>query len=305
MMMEEMVKEFLTFIIKQKKYSFFTARNYEIDINEFNCYLTKKNVGYLDVDYEFIKGYLMVLYDKKLSRNSVARKISSLRSFYKYLFNNELIPVNPFKYVSTPKKEKRLPKYLGVCELEVLFNVPDVNTALGQRDRLILELLYATGIRVGELVNIKIDEIDFYRKEIRILGKGNKERITEFGDYCLDAMNNFIDDGRNKILIKHHVQNDYLIINEHGKKITTRGVEMIVNNIVKKAALKKHVSPHMLRHSFATHLLNEGCDILTVQELLGHESLESTAIYTHVSNERLRQVYLKCHPRNKTEKFPK
>lgn len=295
------INEFKNYIIKQKNYSSNTAKNYEIDIIEFKTYLDKEGISYLDIDYEFIKGYLMELYNRKLSRNSVARKLSSLRSFYKYLFNNDLIKTNPFKYVATPKKEKKLPKYLGVEELETIFNTPDVNTSLGQRDRLILEVLYATGLRVSELVNVKISNIDFYRKEIRVLGKGNKERIAPFGEYCLDAINSFINDGRKKLLEKHHTSCDYLIINEHGMKITTRGVEKIIDNIVKKAALKKHVSPHMLRHSFATHLLSEGCDIRTVQELLGHESLESTQIYTHVSNERLRAVYLKCHPLNKNK----
>lgn len=298
-MLKESLLSFLNYIIKQKNYSINTSKNYEIDILEFKEYIDKKSISYLEVDYDLIKGYLMELYNRKLSRNSVARKLSSLRSFYKYLFNNNLIKTNPFKYVSTPKKEKKLPKYLGVEELETIFNTPDLNTPLGQRDRLILEVLYATGIRVSELVNIKINDIDFYKKEVKILGKGNKERIDPFGDYCLDAIENFINDGRKKILKKFNTTCEYLIINGHGKKITTRGVEKILDNIIKKASLKKHVSPHMLRHSFATHLLNEGCDILTVQELLGHESLESTQVYTHVSNERLRAVYLKCHPLNK------
>ena len=297
--MKNKVNDFLDYLTNQKNYSSYTSKNYEIDINEFSSYLDKEGIDYLDVDYEFIKGYLMYLYDKKLSRASVSRKLSSLRSFYKYLFNNDYIKSNPFKYVSTPKKEKKLPKYLGIEELEVLFNTPDINSPLGQRDRLILEILYATGIRVSELVNIKINDIDFDAKEIRILGKGNKERIVCFGDYAKDAIKNFLDDGRKKLLNKHHTSCDYLIINEHGKMITTRGVELIVNNIVKKASLKKHLSPHMLRHTFATHILNEGCDILTIEELLGHASLESTQIYTHVSNERLRKVYLSCHPRAK------
>lgn len=295
----DMVDEFLKYLEKQKNYSSHTVKNYKIDITEFNDYLSLKEFDYLNVDYDFIKGYLASLYNKKLSRASIARKLSSLRSFYKYLFNNDLIKTNPFKYVSTPKKEKKLPKYLGVEELEIIFATPDINLPLGQRDRLILEVLYATGIRVSELVNIKISDINFKKEEIIILGKGNKERIVPFGDYCLDYMNVFIKNGRKKILEKHHIDSDYLIINERGKKITTRGVEKLIDNIVKKASLKKHVSPHMLRHSFATHLLNEGCDILTVQELLGHDSLETTQIYTHVSNERLREVYLKCHPRNK------
>ncbi len=297
--MDKSVQEFLEYIINQKNYSENTSKNYEIDILEFKEYLNKESINYLDIDYDFIKGYLMELYNRKLSRNSVARKLSSLRSFYKYLFNNELIKTNPFKYVSTPKKEKKLPKYLGVEELELIFNTPNLVTPLGQRDKVILEVLYATGIRVSELVNIKVSDIDFYRKEIRVLGKGNKERIDPFGDYCLESINLFLEDGRKKLLEKHHTDCDYLIINEKGKQITTRGVEKIIDNIIKKSSIKRHVSPHMLRHSFATHLLNEGCDIRTVQELLGHESLESTQIYTHVSNERIRAVYLKCHPRNK------
>lgn len=298
--MNSKINEFIVYITNQKKYSLNTIKNYKIDILEFYDYIIGKQENYLKVDYNFIKGYLMVLYDKKLSRNSIARKLSSLRSFYKYLFNNEFIEMNPFRYVSTPKKERKLPKYLGVEELEDIFNTPDIKLPLGQRNKVILEVLYATGLRVSELVNIKVSDIDFYRKEIKVMGKGSKERIVHFGDYCLDAINLFLEDGRQKLLLKHNKTSEYLIINEKGNKITTRGVEKIINDIVKKASIKKHVSPHMLRHSFATHLLNEGCDILTVKELLGHESLETTQVYTHVSNERLRSVYLKCHPLNKS-----
>lgn len=297
--MEVKIKEFLEYILKQKKYSKNTINNYEIDLNEYKTYLEKEMISYLDIDYEFIKGYLVELYNKKLSRNSVARKLSSLRSFYRYLFNNNIVKYNPFKYVSSPKKEKRLPKYLGIDEIKEIFSVPDLSSPLGQRDRLILEVLYSSGIRVGELVNIKIEDIDMVKKEIRILGKGSKERIVFIGDACLAYINLFINDGRRKILEKHNIDCNYLIINEHAKNITTRGVEMLLDKIVRKTFLKKKVTPHMLRHSFATHLLNEGCDILTVKELLGHESLESTQVYTHVSNERLKEVYLNCHPRAK------
>ena len=300
-MVKRMIKvlnEFINYIEKQKKYSKNTIKNYNIDILEFNHYLVKEGYEYLDVDYDFIKGYLMELYEGKLSRNSVARKLSCLRSFYKYLFDNGQIKTNPFKYVATPKKEKKLPKYLGVEELEDIFNTPDIKLPLGQRNKVILEVLYATGLRVSELVNIKISDIDFYRKEIKVMGKGSKERVVHFGDYAKDAIELFIEDGRQKLLLKHNKICEYLIINEKGNKITTRGVQKIINDIVQKAGVKKHVSPHMLRHSFATHLLNEGCDILTVKELLGHESLETTQVYTHVSNERLRSVYLKCHPRS-------
>lgn len=297
--MNNYINEFLEYILKQRNYSPNTYKNYNIDIIEFEEYLMEEKTNFKDVDYKFIKGYLMKLYDRKLSRNTIARKLSSLRSFYKYLFNNDVIKTNPFKYVSSPKKERKLPKYLGVSEIEEIFNVPDIKAPLGQRDKVILEVFYASGIRVGELVNIKISNIDFYKKEILILGKGNKERIVEFGDYALDAINNYINNGRKEILKKSNKSNDYLILNSRGDKITTRGIEKIIDNIVKKVSIKKHISPHMLRHSFATHLLNEGCDILTVKELLGHESLETTQVYTHVSNERLREVYLKCHPLNK------
>ena len=297
--MNNYINEFLEYILKQRNYSPNTYKNYNIDIIEFEEYLIEKKTNFKDVDYKFIKGYLMKLYDRKLSRNTIARKLSSLRSFYKYLFNNDVIKTNPFKYVSSPKKERKLPKYLGVSEIEEIFNVPDIKAPLGQRDKVILEVFYASGIRVGELVNIKISNIDFYKKEILILGKGNKERIVEFGDYALDAINNYMNNGRKEILKKSNKSNDYLILNSRGDKITTRGIEKIIDNIVKKVSIKKHISPHMLRHSFATHLLNEGCDILTVKELLGHESLETTQVYTHVSNERLREVYLKCHPLNK------
>lgn len=297
--MKKDVFAFLEYIEKQKMYSLNTKKNYEIDINEFMNYLKDKEINYVDVNYEFIKEYLVFMYNKKYKRNTIARKLSSLRSFYKYLFNNNIIKTNPFKYVKTPKKEKMLPKYLSVVDLETIFNVPNLNFNLGQRDRLILEILYATGIRVGELVEIKVSDIDFFNKEIKVNGKGSKQRIVEFGDYCFEYINLFLNDGREKILKKHNKTSSYLIINDHGDKITTRGVELLIDKIIKKAALKRKVTPHMLRHTFATHLLNEGCDILTVKELLGHESLESTQIYTHVSNEHLRKVYLNCHPNNK------
>lgn len=297
--MEDKIIEFLEYLKKQKKYSENTILNYEIDLKEFKDYLNKETFYYLEVNYTFIKGYLVSLYDRKLSRNSVSRKLSSLRSFYKYLCNNEICSNNPFKYVASPKKEKRLPKYLTIEEIKEIFLVPNLEHPLGQRDRLILELMYNTGIRVSELVNVKISDIDLYNKEIRILGKGNKERIVFFNESCLEHINVFINDGRVKILNKNKVQSEYLIINGHGKGLTTRGVEVLLDKILNKTFLKKKVTPHMLRHSFATHLLNDGCDILTVKELLGHESLETTQVYTHVSNERLKEVYLKCHPRGK------
>ncbi len=298
--MNNEINDYINNIKEIKKYSSYTILNYKHDILDFYNFINKNKVSFKSVNYNLIKKYLMLLYDQKLSRNTVARRLSSLRSYYKYLLNNNYVKTNPFKLVSSPKKEKRLPKYLGINELEDIFRSIDITDSLGQRDSVILEILYATGIRCGELVNINIKDIDFSKKEIKVMGKGRKERIVEFGDYCFNSINLFIKDGREKLLNKHKVSDHgYLIINEKGQQITTRGVAKVIDKIIEKASINKHITPHMLRHTFATHLLNEGCDLLTVQELLGHESLESTAIYTHVSNEHLREVYLKCHPRAK------
>ena len=183
-------------------------------------------------------------------------------------------------------------------ELEDLFKIPDLETDLGVRDRLILELLYATGIRVGELINIKVKDISFSNNSIKVFGKGSKERIVFFGEYALEYLNLYLKGARNNLNIRN---SDYLILNARGNNITERGVELIINKIVKEASIKTKVSPHTFRHTFATHLLNEGCDILTVQELLGHESLKATQVYTHVTNEHLKEVYFKTHPNNKKD----
>lgn len=298
--MENILKEFIGYLKNIRKYSNYTVINYSHDISDFYNFLNNKKVLYTNVNYNLIKEYLMVLYNQKLSRNTIARRLSSLRSFYKYLLNNNYVQSNPFKLVSSPKKEKRLPKYLGINELEDIFRSIDTSNSLGQRDSVIMEILYATGIRCSELINIKIKDVDFNKKEIKVMGKGKKERLVEFGDYCYKSMKLFIDDGRKSLINKNKLlDHDYLVINNNGKKITTRGVAKVIDKLIEKASINKHVTPHMLRHTFATHLINEGCDLLTVQELLGHESLESTAIYTHVSNEHLRKVYLKCHPRAK------
>jgi len=293
--MIENMEMFIKHIKNIKNYSEHTVINYEHDISEFISFLNSEHItSIVDVEYNHVRFYLVYLNKKKLSRSSISRKLSSLRSFFKYLFNEGIIENSPMLLVSNPKSQKRLPKFLGYEDLDKLFSISDLNTSLGQRDNLIIELLYATGVRVSELVNIKINDIDFYNMTIIILGKGNKERYVSFGDYCKEAIELFIKDGRGK-LIKD--KNEYLIVNNRGKKLTTRGVEFVLDKLIKKTALDIHISPHMLRHSFATHMLNEGAELITVKELLGHESLSTTQIYTHVSNERLRKVYIDAHPR--------
>lgn len=293
--MKKYVDDFLSYLKYQKSYSHHTIINYENDINEFLEFIKKENLHLTKVSYSDIRFYLMDLYDKKFSRNTVSRKLSSLRSLYKYLLKEGIVKENPFVLVSSPKKAIRLPKFLYYEELEKLFATPDINTPLGQRNSLILEMLYATGMRVSELVSVKLKDIDYYNKVIRVIGKGNKERLVSFGAYCEDILEKYINDGRDKLL--DNKETDILLINNRGTPLTDRGVRLIIDNLVKKSCINTHISPHTLRHTFATHMLNEGADLLTVQELLGHANLSTTQVYTHVTNERLREVYLHSHPR--------
>lgn len=288
------LSEYLEYLKYQKNYSDETIHSYSIDIEEFLDYINSECINICEVGYDVVKAWLIHLDEKKNKSTTVSRKISSLRGFYKYLINNKVMNSNPFSLVSLPKKERHLPRFFYYNELEEMFQVPKLNTALGQRDRLLLEMLYATGVRVSELVNIKISDIN--GEEIKVLGKGNKERIVEFGDYAESILELYLNEGYKSLNVK---KSEYLFLNNRGGKLTTRGVRYILDNIINKTTIDKKISPHMLRHTFATHLLNEGCDLLTVQELLGHESLTATSIYTHITNDRLKEVYFKCHPRAK------
>lgn len=291
------LNDYLEYLKFQKNYSDYTVKSYGIDIEEFLEYLETECLKYKDVEYEDLRFYLMYLKDEKKDNNtSINRKLSALRGFYKYLANEGIIKSNVFSLVSGPKKSKKLPRYFEYNELEELFNIPDKRLPLGQRDLLLLELLYATGVRVGELVNIKVGDIDLGQRNILILGKGNKERYVTYGDYCEEALKLYLSDG----YLSLNVQNsDFLFLNNNGGVLTERGVRYILDQIIKKTGISKSISPHMIRHSFATHLLNEGCDLLTVQKLLGHESIKATQIYTHVSTDRLKEVYYHSFPRAK------
>lgn len=293
--MDENIEDYLNYLSYQKGYSKYTIKNYEEDIIEFVEYCRRENISYLDIEYNDIRFYLMHLKDNKKNKNSsIDRKLSSLRGFFKYLSVENKIKNNVFLLVNGPKKAKKLPRYFEYNELEELFAVPDIRTPRGQRDSLILEMLYATGIRVGELVNIKISDINRSNRTILILGKGNKERNVEYGEYCEDILNLYLKDGR---IVLNTKRLDYLFLNHLGEKLTERGVRYLLNELIKRTSLTKNVSPHMIRHSFATHLLNEGCDLLTVQKLLGHESISATQVYTHVTTDRLKEVYFNSFPR--------
>lgn len=291
------LKDYSDYLKYQKNYSDYTILSYDEDIEEFLAFCKRENLNFKDLEYSDIRFYLMFLKDeKKLDNSSIDRKLSSLRGFYKYMANEKIVDTNVFSLVNGPKKSKKLPRYFEYNELEELFKVPDIRTPLGQRDRLLLEMLYATGVRVGELVNIKVKDIDFSSRRIIILGKGNKERYVNYGEYCEVALNNYLNDGRN---ILNKEEKEELFLNNNGQVLTERGVRYILDQLIKKTEIKKKISPHMIRHSFATHLLNEGCDLITVQKLLGHESIKATQIYTHVTTDRLKEVYYNAFPRAK------
>ena len=289
------IEEFLKYLDIEKNYSSNTITGYEEDLKEYFKYLEKEKKDILKTDYKFVRSYLTYMFDLKYSKKTISRHISTLRSFYKYLLSENIINKNPMILISNHKLDKKLPNFLYYDELEILLNIPDKSTVLGIRDSLILELLYSTGIRVSELINIKLNDINFSDKKILILGKGNKERYVLYGNTLSEVLDLYLKNSRSKL----NKDSEYLILNKNGDRITDRGVRYIINNIIKKGEVKYHVSPHTLRHTFATHMLENGADLKSVQELLGHSSLSTTQVYTHVTNERLRNVYLNTHPRAK------
>ena len=292
--MKDIIYEFLDYITIEKHYSDNTETNYELDLFKYSEYLDLYNKNYLKVKYKDISEFIIFLKKSGYKNTSINRIISTLRSFYLFLEKNKRINCNPFYLVSSVKTEKRLPNYFKYQEFINMIEVIEDNP-LGYRNRLILELLLATGIRVSELSNIKISDIDLNNREIKILGKGSKERIVFFGSYSKEAFDGYFNKSRN-ILLNGKVS-EYLLINNNGGKLTDRGIRLIIDNIVKKSCIKSKVSPHTFRHTFATMMLNEGCNIKSVQELLGHASLSTTGIYTHLTNEEVRRVYLEAHPR--------
>lgn len=287
------VKSFLNYLKVYKNYSELTIKNYYNDLTEFSIYIKKDLTR---VKKEDIKSYLKYLFDKDNSNRTVSRKISTLKSFYKYLKENDVIKSSPALSIKYPKADKKLPNFVPYNELESMINATKKDTFY-ERDDLIIELMYATGVRVSELVNIKLDDIDFETNSIRILGKGSYMRTVYFGEYARDAIFKYMNGLRIKLL--NGKESEYLFLNKNGNNITTRGIQKIIDKIVSETEVKTKVSPHTLRHTFATHLLDNGCDLRSVQELLGHKNINTTEVYTHVTSERLKDVYFKSHPRGR------
>lgn len=292
---------FMEYLQIEKSASPYTVKYYLNDLDHYFGFLTREGISELQtVDHQTVRVYLTELYEKKLSRRSVSRKISTLRTFYKFLEREGITENNPFLHLKLPKTEKSIPGFLYMEELEQLFDISDLTAPLGQRNQAILEMLYATGIRVSECQGLQLDDIDFSIGTVFVKGKGRKERYVPFGGFAERALNTYINDGRKKLLQKSKRDPSFVFLNYNGDPITVRGIRLILKKLVEKAALTVNVHPHKLRHTFATHLLNEGADLRSVQELLGHESISTTQMYTHVTKSHLRNVYMNSHPRAKS-----
>lgn len=289
--MQRAIEKFKNYLVVEKNYSPHTIKNYLIDLGEFSKFI--EGTGPEKVEYLTVRKFLAHLRTRSLSKRSVARKLSSLRSFYRFLARDGYIKTNPVASVSTPKLDKKLPVFLDEKSVIKLVTAPEGNSLKERRDRAVLETLYSSGIRVSELVGIDIEDADFIAGVIKVLGKGRKERLAPIGEKAVSAIRKYMEERD----IKGWGSKKALFLNKSGERITDRSIRRIVDKYIKVLSVKEGISPHTLRHSFATHLLNAGADLRSVQELLGHKNLSTTQIYTHVTMERLKSVYDKAHPR--------
>ncbi len=297
MKIDEAIKKFLEYIIKELNYSENTKDDYAFDLKVFEEYLNKKNLNYQNLTKENVMSYLKYLDSLKWKNSSISRNISAIRSFYNYLVDIKYLEFNVFKRIKNPKIEKKLPNYLSISEVETILESIHTDDEIGIRNKCLFELIYATGMRVSEVAEVKLCDIDLENKTIRVTGKGAKMRMTYFGSTTKETLMAYLSVRDN--LLKS--ASEYLFVNAKGKPCSRQSIENYINNIMKYSLVNHKISPHTLRHTFATHLLNNGADLRSVQELLGHENLDTTEIYTHVSNARLRSVYLKCHPNKKRQ----
>ncbi|MDR2828630.1 MAG: tyrosine-type recombinase/integrase [Acholeplasmatales bacterium] len=305
---DKLYKEYLLY---EKNYSSYTVLSYTNDIKDFFMFFTREGFGesFIDITRDRIaRNYVSYLDSKKYSHKTIARKISSLHNFYKYLVKNNYININVFENIKSPKIEKRLPKPISNNEINILFSSIDTTKSMGKRDYLILELLYSLGVRASEIVNIEVKDIRISSKNILIHGKGSKDRYIPLHDELILQLKDYITYTRPILLSKNTLTEncDKLLLNRFGQNLTSRGLRVILNKIVSLSEETFSIHPHALRHSFATELLNNGADLRVVQELLGHQSLKSTQIYTDVSTEVMIKKYKEAHPRaNKNKKDEK
>ena len=273
-------------------------RNYTRDLLEFFAFVTGKKIESLkDVNKLTLRAYLAHLMEQEYAKSSIARKLSAIRSFYRYLMREELVTASPAATTVSPRLDRRLPSFLTVDEAKRLVESPDLSQPHGQRDRALLELLYASGLRVSELVNMNLDQMNLATNEIRVWGKGSKERVVLIGAPAARALNDYINQGRRELL--GGKKSNALFVNRYGERILARRVQKILSKY--SQSINKKIHPHILRHTFATHLLDGGADLKVVQELLGHADLSSTQIYTHVTRSQARRIYLAAHPMAQAE----
>jgi tyrosine recombinase XerC len=292
---------FLDYLTFERNVSPNTVAAYRDDLESFvgflcNDYFTlgRDQLEFAKVDHLAVRSYLAHLSRRKLSRSSIARHLSALRTFFKYLVREEIVEANPARTVSTPKKEKHLPAVLQASDVALLLEQPDTSQTLGIRDAAWLELLYASGLRIGELVGIDLDDLELRARLVKVHGKGSKERIVPFGSKAEAALRAWLS-VRGELV--SDVEEEAVFVNHRGHRITTRSVRRLFDEYLRDASLRAGISPHTLRHSFATHLLNAGADLRGIQELLGHSSLSTTQKYTHLNDWQLIAVYKKAHPR--------
>lgn len=288
-MLEELINLFCTYLLIDKNYSQNTIDSYRRDITMFDKF-AKKNIK--NIDSNIIKDYLKYLKENNHNERSIARNISSLRSFYKFLIINNYVDINPMESITTLKMAKKLPNVLSIEEVNKILDIK-ITDNYSIRNKAMLELMYASGLRVSELINLKTYDIDINEDIVRTIGKGSKERIIPIGDYAKEAIIDYLN--IRYTFLKKEI-NDYLFLNNHGKKMTRQGFFKIIKSIAKEKGIKKELSPHTLRHSFATHMINNGADLRTIQELLGHSDISTTQIYTHISTEKLKNTFENFHP---------
>lgn len=299
MNLDKLANQYLEYLQYQRHYSIKTIESYNRQINHFICFLNQEAIeDYNDVSYLMLRGYLTKLYEENLAKTSINHKLSALRSFFNYLLKEELIADNPFLLIESQKTIQRNPDFLFLEEMIDLLESIETKDDLGIRNKAMLELMYASGLRCSEVVNLQISNIDLDQMILLIHGKGNKDRYVPFHEYARDWLIRYIEDARTNLMIKNE-GHSFVFVNKFGNPLTNRGVEDIVDRVTRQYDSTKKIHPHTIRHSFATHLLNAGADIRTVQELLGHENLATTQIYTHITKDHLKEVYLNAHPRSK------
>jgi tyrosine recombinase XerC/tyrosine recombinase XerD len=289
--MQRFVDKFINYLKIEKNVSSHTIINYTIDLKAFSLFLGEAEIS--SVDHLVLRRFLAELRGKNYSKRTIARKLASLRSFFKFLYREGHIKSNPITAISSPKLDKKLPKFLDVGNITKLIMSPDVKTESGLRDRAILETLYSCGIRVSELVGLDMDDVDFISGVIKVLGKGRKERMVPIGDTAVLSIRKYAE----ARLSSRAKGRSAVFLNSRGGRLTDRSVRRVIDKYIHACSIGEKISPHSLRHSFATHLLDKGADLRSVQELLGHMNLSTTQIYTHVTMERLKNVYDKTHPR--------